>query len=84
MSIYHLRDLQNNDRLRIKCDDVKVYQAPQYDGLAKSDMYEFAEDYPLVLKALPIIKKEWVKLHRDYVSTIIYTLVGHKFEAWVK
>lgn len=28
MTIYHLRDLFNNDRHRIHCDDVKVYQAP--------------------------------------------------------
>ena len=84
MSVYHLRDLQSKERLRIKCDDVKVYQAPQLEGLDKEDMFEFAHGYPMVLRALPVNEKEWERLHRDYVSTVIYTLVGNPFSDWVK
>ena len=54
MTIYHLRDLANGNRLRLKCEDVKVYQAPHYRGLAIDDMLNFAKDNEHVAKALPI------------------------------
>ena len=47
-------------------------------------MLEFAQAYPEVAKALPSEPREILKLHRDYVSTIIYTLVGNPFSDWVK
>jgi len=33
MTIFHLRDLANKRRRKIYCENVKVYQAPQYKGL---------------------------------------------------
>ena len=47
-------------------------------------MLEFAEDYPDVALALPIEPREILKLHRDYISTLIYTLVGDEFSDWVE
>ena len=84
MTIFHLRDLANNARTRISCDDIKVYQAPQYKGLKIEDMLQFAAAYPDVAAALPEEPREILKLHRDYVSTIIYTLVGRPFHTWVQ
>jgi hypothetical protein len=84
MTIYHLRDLANGTRTRIHCDDVKVFQAPHYKGLAIEHMLEFATRYPAVAKALPEEHREILKLHRDYVSTVIYTIVGKPFVTWVE
>ena len=47
-------------------------------------MLQFAEQYPLVGAALPSVKGEILKLHRNYVSTVIYSLVGDPFADWVK
>jgi hypothetical protein len=84
MTIYHLRDLAMNRRLRIKCEDVKVFQAPHYKGLSIEDMMCWAKQHPVVEQALPSEPRELLKLHRDYVSTVIYTLVGHPFVDWVE
>ena len=83
MSIYHLRDLAQKRKTRIKCDDVRVYHAPQYKNIAIKDMLLFAQAYPQVTNALPSEKAELENLHRDYVSTVIYTLVGQPFINWV-
>jgi hypothetical protein len=84
MTIYHLRDLAAGSRIRVKCEDVKVYQAPHYRGLAIEDMLKFAEGYSSVAKALPSEHREILKLHREYVSTMIYTIVGKPFITWVE
>ena len=84
MTIYHLRDLANNQRLKIKCEDVKVYHAPQYEGLSIANMLELAKQYPVVISALPLEEREHLRLHRDYVSTLIYTIVGEPFVTWVE
>ena len=47
-------------------------------------MLLFAEAYPAVLKCLPSEKREIEKLHRDYVSTVIFTIVGKPFSDWVE
>ena len=47
-------------------------------------MLKFAKNYPEVAKALPSEELELEKLHRDYVSTVIFTLVGDPFVDWVK
>ena len=36
------------------------------------------------MKALPKETVDIEKLHRDYVSTIIYTMVGNPFSEWVE
>ena len=35
-------------------------------------------------RALPEEQREVEKLHRDYVSTVIYTIVGNPFASWVE
>jgi hypothetical protein len=70
-------------KTRIKSEDVKVYHAPQFKGLNIKQMLEWAQGYPAVANALPSESAELEKLHRDYVSTVIYTLVGQPFIAWV-
>ena len=34
--------------------------------------------------ALPSEERDVLKLHRDYISTVIYTLVGMPFVVWVE
>lgn len=46
-------------------------------------MLEFSQNYPEVAQALPSETTELLKLRRDYVSTVIYTLVGDDFINWV-
>jgi hypothetical protein len=46
-------------------------------------MLEFAKGYPDVGRALPEVEKEVLKLPRQYVANIIYTLVGMAFKRWV-
>ena len=47
-------------------------------------MLQFAGNYPIVGNALPSEQRDILKLHRDYVSTIIYTLVGKPYVEWVE
>ena len=82
-TIYHLRDLVSGERTRIACDDVKVYQCPHYKGLAIEHMLLFARPYPAVARCLPKEPREVEKLHRDHISTVIYTIVGQPFDIWV-
>ena len=82
MHILHLRDLATGKKRRIKCVDVKIHVPPQFEGLRVEDMLEFAKNYPAVAQALPDDRKEIDKLHRDYVSNVIYTLVGQPYITW--
>ena len=47
-------------------------------------MLKFAATKPHVAKFLPSEQREILKLHRDYVSTVIYTVVGRPFINWVE
>jgi hypothetical protein len=47
-------------------------------------MLEFAKDYSEVALCLPLVEHEILKLHRDYISTVIYTIVGNPFSDWVQ
>ena len=47
-------------------------------------MLNWASQYPAVAAALPSESVELEKLHRDYISTVIYTLVGQPFATWVE
>ena len=46
-------------------------------------MLSWASQFPAVAAALPTEPVELEKLHRDYISTVIYTLVGQPFATWV-
>ena len=64
----------------IKCDDVKVVDVPQFEGLAIKDIFDFACNSTDVENALPP-PKEISKLSRSYLSNVIYTVMGEPFQA---
>ena len=83
VTIFHLRDLASGKRTRISCDDVRVYQIPQYEGLTTEDILNFSKRYPEVALALPIIDREVKKLPREYISNLVHTVVKKPFVTWV-
>ena len=66
----------------LKCDNVKVIDVPQFEGLAIKDIFEFAKNTLGVERALPP-GKEIGKLARCYLANVVYTIVGEPFQAWV-
>ena len=62
----------------IKCDDIRVVDVPQFEGLAIKDIFEFAHNSSEVENALPP-PKEIAKLSRAYLSNVIYTIMGEPF-----
>ena len=46
-------------------------------------MLEFAKGIDAVMKALPDLEREILRLPREYIANVIYTLVGEKFKEWV-
>jgi hypothetical protein len=83
MTVFHLRDLANNKRKKITCEGVKVFQAPQYKYLNTAEMIHWAKAYHDVANYFPDEPREVEILHRDYVSSVIYTIVGAPFKKWV-
>lgn len=83
LTVWHLRDLASSRRTIIKDSAVKVHAIPQFEGLTLFDLLSFAQNYPVVMTALPIEEKEVLKLPRSYIGNVIYTLVGQPFTDWV-
>jgi hypothetical protein len=84
VTIFHLRDIASGKRTMIKCEAVKVFQVPYYEGLKIEAMLELAEHYPEVMAALPELERERKKLPRDYISNVLYSIVGTPFRSWVE
>ena len=86
VTVWHLRDLASNKRRRIHQDDVKILQLPFYEGLSIAEILDFAQAYDngSALMALPEVKKEILKLHREYIVNTIYTMLGEPFMQWTK
>lgn len=82
LSIWFLRDLEGKKKTWIRCSQVKTYHAPQFEGLDKEDMLDWGLQYQDVKDALPDTQLEREKLHRDYISTVIYTIKGQSFITW--
>ena len=82
MSIWFLRALEAKKKTWIRCSQVKTYHAPGFEGLDKEDMLDWGLNYQEVKDALPDDKHERKVLHRDYISTVIYTIVGQPFITW--
>ena len=78
-----MRDLIFGVKQSIKCEDVKVFQVPYYDVLKVDNMLEFAMDYPAAIKHLPTDMKEIKKMPRNYISNVLYTVIGEPFRSWV-
>ena len=85
VTVWHLRDLASNKRKRISCDDIKIMQLPHYEGLTIEDLLEYAMETEngIVMQALPSEKREIKKISRDYLSIVIYTIIGQPFATWV-
>jgi hypothetical protein len=82
VTVWHLRDLAMGVKKIIRCDDVKVIDVPQFEGLAIKDIFGYACNTPAVENALPP-SKEIAKLCRGYLANVVYTLMGDPFQQWV-
>ena len=78
VSVFHLRDLCAKRRRILKCTEIKVVQLPHYDGLFILDLLGFAENYQngIAMQALPLVRKETLKLPRSYIANVIFSIVG--------
>ena len=85
VTIYHLKDLVGNNRRIIKCADVKYIAMPYFEGLSVEEILEWARNHDngASLVALPITEKEILKLPREYIGNVIYTISGDPFQSWV-
>ena len=81
VTIYHCRDVVSNKRVLIKCDDVKYINIPYFEGLSIEEILKWAKDHNNgeALKALPLTEKETIKLPREYIGNVIYTIIGDPF-----
>ena len=57
---------------------------PHFEGLKIETMLLYAEMHPNVMRALPSIQRERLKLPRSYIANLIYTIVGQPFKDWVE
>ena len=83
VTIDHLREIAANKRKIIYAKDVRWITVPNYEGLTMKDMLEWSKRFPEVVRALPSIEREIIKLHRQFVANLIYTIVGDPFKKWV-
>ena len=83
VTVWHLKDVQSGAKKRIKSDQAKHINVPQFEGLSIKDMQAFATAYPQLARYFPI-EKEMEKLPRQYIANVIYTIVGNPFAKWVE
>jgi hypothetical protein len=83
--VWHLRDLAAGKRTRITCKESQRMQLPHYDGLTIDAILNYARVVggARVMKALPEEESEINHLPRNYIASVIYTLVGQPFSDWV-
>ena len=79
MTVWHMRELAGKKRRRIYLKEVQHIIIPQFEGLAIEDLLSYADMYPEVKRALPIMPKLIRKLPREYIGNVIYTIVGMPF-----
>ena len=75
VTIWHLRDLAMGVKTIINCDNIKVIDIPQFEGLTIQDIFNFAQNDRDVERALPP-SKEIQKLSRAYLANVVYTIMG--------
>ena len=46
-------------------------------------MLEFAKSYPEALRALPEEPHETLKLSREFIGNVLYTIIGSDFQSFV-
>ena len=64
VTVWHLRDLAMGVKKIIRCDDVKVIDVPQFEGLAIKDIFGYACNTPDVEHALPPLEGDRQALPR--------------------
>ena len=57
VTVWHLRDLAMGVKQIINCDNVKVIDVPQFEGLTIQDIFNFAQNDRDVERALPPSKE---------------------------
>ena len=69
----------------LKCDQVNQINIPFYEGLNMEEILGFAAGFSngVSMKALPLTEKERLKLPREYVGNVVFTIVGAPFQKWV-
>lgn len=83
MTVPHMKELASGQRRLIKSKDVKHISIPYFDGLNVEKMLLYSAQHERVMQALPSIERERIKLQREYLGNVIFTLVGEQFEKWV-
>ena len=83
VTIWHLRELASRQRTRIKRRGMRTIVLPQYDGLTMEDLLTYARQREDVMRALPAVQHEILKLPKKYVAEVILNIVGDPFEEWV-
>ena len=78
----HLRDVMSGAKTSLKTYQIKTIDVPHYEGLTIKDILEYAGEHQVVMNALPI-PKECLRLERQYLSNLIYSVVGDPFKDWV-
>ena len=71
-------------RSRIRNDKVKVITVPHFKGLKVEAMFDWAYDYPDVMKHFPMTLREREDLPRTYIANVIHTLKPKEFTEWVE
>ena len=84
ITIWHLRDLASNAKTRIKAEEIKHCNAPQFAGITIDTIYEYGTMYPAVMKCWPDLEEETKKMTRQYLTNIVYTIVGKPFYDWIE
>jgi hypothetical protein len=83
VTIWHLKELARSERTHIKRGYERTIHLPQYEGLTIQDILAYANRREDVMKALPVVLKETLKLPREYIGNVIATIVGEPFYTWV-
>ena len=47
-------------------------------------MLHYAKQHPVVYEYLPKCKREILKMPREYISTVLYSIIGEPFSKWVE
>ena len=90
VTVWHMRDLVAGKRLRINAKEIKHLNVPQYEDLKIEEFYKFAVEEEVkaerpgyIMVAFPLEEQERLKLPRQYIINVIYTLAGQKFRTFV-
>ena len=69
----------------LKCTEVQNINIPYYKGLSIEEILEWAAGYNEgeAMEGLPITEKERLKLPREYIGNVIYTIAKDPFQNWV-